>query len=124
MPAILNQTVTTFVGRMRRAEQRLSVLPANPGIDGNLIVKSGWSAPECQITTTTRLTGTLTNVLDMDVAYHKLIGQTGQVTDGMGIGWLDCTVLSVECDFFQTHVSNAYLLVARWRIQPGTYVPT
>lgn len=124
MPAILNETVTTMIGRIRRAEQRVSVLPANPGVDGNLVVKSGWSAPECQLTTTTRISGTLNTVLERDVAYHKLIGQTGTVTDGTGVGWLDCTVLAVECEWFGTHESNVWLLVARWRILPGTFVPT
>ena len=122
MATIGAYTVTTFLGRLQPAGQKIAVLSSAPGVDGMAIVKGGWSNRPQAIPTITQVASSAiaATLLQTYRAQHGLVIQ---VVDQFSITWPNVTVLGVNGVIAAVGYGGLWRLEADWLLLPDTTRP-
>jgi len=123
MASIHGQPVTTFIGRLHKAEQRIGLIQPMPGFDGYAVGKSGWAAEPVEVRTLTTVNTGQTAAEQLEERYRALHGVVGTVIDSLGRFWPNVTVLNVRTELHRTVETNVFTVLAVWRLLPETRRP-
>lgn len=123
MPSILGKSVTTWQGYLHQARQRIGVLDSMPGVDGNVVTGSGWSAEPIDITTYTEVNGNASTAYILGEQYRALQFLTGTCVDQFDVSWSNVRVLAVSYQIHRTSAANVCLVETMWRLLPQVQRP-
>jgi hypothetical protein len=116
-------TFLSWQGVLADAHRRVSILPAQPGVTGNEVLRDGWSSGPCRIITTAEEANVSAAVTEAD-DYRDLEAGTGgvTVTEPNGRSWTGVIVLRADTRISVTLLGTARL-VTEWTLLPAAAAP-
>jgi hypothetical protein len=113
----------SWQGSLDDAHRRVTILPAQAGLNGNEVLRDGWSTSPQRIVTTAE-EDTLVNAVAEADDYRDLEAATGGVTvvEPNGRSWSGVIVLRAGSSISLTLLGK-YRLVTEWTLLPAAAAP-